>query len=193
MKKLNIFLLGLLFAVSSITAQTTWSVDKSHSKIEFTVSHLVISSVTGVFKSYDLSLESDGLNFEGAKVEFNADVNSIFTDNEKRDDHLKSADFFDAANHPKMTFKSKSFTKVDDNEYKLVGDLTIRGITKEVTLDVDFKGTVEAFGGTRAGFVAETEINRFDYGLKWNNLIETGGAVVGKDVEIKIVLELIKN
>jgi len=193
MKKLNIFLLGLLFAVSSITAQTTWSVDKSHSKIEFTVSHLVISSVTGVFKSYDLSLESDGLNFEGAKVEFSADVNSIFTDNEKRDDHLKSADFFDAANHPKMTFKSKSFTKVDDNEYKLVGDLTIRGITKEVTLDVDFKGTVEAFGGTRAGFVAETEINRFDYGLKWNNLIETGGAVVGKDVEIKIVLELIQN
>ncbi len=193
MKKLNIFLLGLFFTVSSITAQTTWSVDKSHSKIEFTVSHLVISSVTGVFKSYDLSLESDGLNFEGAKVEFNADVNSIFTDNEKRDDHLKSADFFDAANHPKMTFKSKSFTKVDDNEYKLVGDLTIRGITKEVTLDVDFKGTVEAFGGTRAGFVAETEINRFDYGLKWNNLIETGGAVVGKDVEIKIVLELIKN
>lgn len=193
MKKLNIFLLGLFFTVSSITAQTTWSVDKSHSKIEFTVSHLVISSVTGVFKSYDLSLESDGLNFEGAKVEFSADVNSIFTDNEKRDDHLKSADFFDAANHPKMTFKSKSFTKVDDNEYKLVGDLTIRGITKEVTLDVDFKGTVEAFGGTRAGFVAETEINRFDYGLKWNNLIETGGAVVGKDVEIKIVLELIKN
>lgn len=193
MKKLNIFLLGLLFAVSSITAQTTWSVDKSHSKIEFTVSHLVISSVTGVFKNYDLSIESDGTNFEGAKVEFSADVNSIFTDNEKRDDHLKSADFFDAANHPKMTFKSKSFTKVDDNEYKLVGDLTIRGITKEVTLDVDFKGTVEAFGGTRAGFVAETEINRFDYGLKWNNLIETGGAVVGKDVEIKIVLELIQN
>ncbi|MCO6473722.1 MAG: YceI family protein [Melioribacteraceae bacterium] len=193
MKKLNIFLLGLLFAVSSITAQTTWSVDKSHSKIEFTVSHLVISSVTGVFKNYDLSIESDGTNFEGAKVEFSADVNSIFTDNEKRDDHLKSADFFDAANHPKMIFKSKSFTKVDDNEYKLVGDLTIRGITKEVTLDVDFKGTVEAFGGTRAGFVAETEINRFDYGLKWNNLIETGGAVVGKDVEIKIVLELIQN
>ncbi|MBZ0179959.1 MAG: YceI family protein [Melioribacteraceae bacterium] len=193
MKKLNIFLLGLLFTVSSITAQTTWSVDKSHSKIEFTVSHLVISSVTGVFKNYDLSIESDGTNFEGAKVEFSADVNSIFTDNEKRDDHLKSADFFDAANHPKMIFKSKSFTKVDDNEYKLVGDLTIRGITKEVTLDVDFKGTVEAFGGTRAGFVAETEINRFDYGLKWNNLIETGGAVVGKDVEIKIVLELIQN
>lgn len=193
MKKLNILIIALFIAASNLVAQTTWSVDKSHSKVEFAVSHLVISSVTGVFKDYELSLESNGTNFEGAKVEFSADVNSIFTDNEKRDNHLKSEDFFDAANHPKMTFKSKSLTKVNDNEYKLAGDLTIRGITKEVTLDVDFKGTVEAFGGTRAGFVAETEINRFDYGLKWNNLIEAGGAVVGKDVEIKIILELIKN
>ncbi len=193
MNKLKLFLALLLAIVSHSFAQTKWKFDKAHTNIGFSVTHLVITEVEGKFKKFKGSVITDGNNFENAKIEFSADVNSISTGNKKRDNHLKSDDFFNAAKFPKLTFKSKSFKKVSDNKYKLVGDLTIRGITKEVTLDVTLNGIIkDPWGGTRAGFKITGEINRFDFGLKWNKLIEAGGAVVGKTVRIIINAELKK-
>ncbi|MCB0729452.1 MAG: YceI family protein [Ignavibacteriae bacterium] len=183
----------LLFAVSINFAQTSWGLDKSHSKIGFSVVHLVISEVEGQFNEYDVKVTSNGDDFDGASVEFSADVNSIDTDNEKRDNHLKSDDFFNAEQFPKMTFVSTSFSKEDDKNYKLVGDLTIRDVTKEVELDVVYNGMVkDPWGNTKAGFKATGAINRFDYNLKWNAALETGGLVVGEDVNLIINLELAK-
>ena len=183
----------VLFVVLSINAQSKWTADKSHSKVQFTVTHLIISEVTGQFKSFDINVQSSKDDFSDAKIDFSADIASINTDNEKRDSHLKSDDFFNAEKFPKMIFKGKSFTKIDGKNYKLVGDLTIRDVTKEVTLDVVYNGTVQAWGQARAGFKIKGEINRFDYNLKWNTLIEAGGAVVSKTVYITIDLELQKS
>jgi polyisoprenoid-binding protein YceI len=127
-----------------------------------------------------------------AKIDFTADINSINTDNEKRDNHLKSDDFFNAEKYPQMKFVGKSMQKVGNNKYKLTGDLTIRDITKTVTLDVIYNGIVKAWGATKAGFKLTGIINRFDYNLKWNTLLETGAAVVGKDVSINCDIQLIK-
>lgn len=170
-----------------------WKIDKSHSEIKFKVKHLVISTVTGQFKEFDATVESEKSDFSDAKISFWADVNSIDTRNEQRDSHLKSADFFDAENHPKITFESKSINKNSDNEYEVFGDLTIRGVTKEVKLYVTYNGTVKGFGGGEvAGFEINGMLNRFDFGLKWNALTEAGGIVVGDEVKIEISCELTK-
>jgi polyisoprenoid-binding protein YceI len=191
--KLSKILWLLILAVSTNFAQTNWSVDKAHSKIGFSVTHMVISQVEGQFNSFDAKIVTDGDNFENAKIDFSADVNSINTDNEKRDNHLKSDDFFNAEKFPKMTFKGKSFKKVDGKNYILVGDLTIRDVTKEVSLNVKFNGIVkDPWGNTKAGFKITGEVNRFDYGLKWNAALETGGLVAGEDVTLDINLELAK-
>lgn len=183
-----------LISLMTINAQTKWTVDKAHSKVQFTVTHLVISEVTGEFKSFDATVESSKDDFTDAKIDFWADVNSISTDNDARDKHLKSDDFFNAEKFPKLTFKGKSFKKVSGKNYKLVGDLTIRDVTKEVTLNVVYNGTVkDPYGNTKAGFKITGSLNRFDYNLKWNALIEAGGAVVGKTVEMTINLELQKS
>ncbi|MCB0751369.1 MAG: YceI family protein [Ignavibacteriae bacterium] len=192
MKSLKIAIL-LLAAASFSFAQTNWSIDKSHSKIGFSVTHLVITEVEGKFKNFEAKITTANENFDGASIEFTADVNSIDTYNEKRDQHLMSDDFFNAEKFPKLIFKSKSFKKVDDKNYKLVGDLTIRDITKEVTLDAKYGGTItDPWGNTKAGFKIDGDINRFDYGLKWDAAIETGGLVVSKDVKLIINLELNK-
>lgn len=193
MKTLKIGVL-LFFTSAMLTfAQTNWSFDKAHSKIGFSVSHLVITDVEGNFKEFDGTITTDGDNWENAKVEFTAEIASIDTDNEKRDEHLRSDDFFNAEEYPQLKFVSKSFKKVDDNEYKMVGDLTIRDVTKEVELEVELNGTVvDPWGNTKAGFNLLGEINRFDYGLKWSKAIETGGLVVGEDVEIVGKLQLMK-
>ncbi|MFH1197936.1 MAG: YceI family protein [bacterium] len=193
MKHINSLILLLVLGASSFFAQTKWNIDKSHSNAGFTVTHLVISEVDGYFKNYEGSVETNGDDFTNAKIEFSFDIASINTDNEKRDNHLKSDDFFNAEKFPKMTFKSKSFKKVDGKNWKLVGDLTIRDVTKQVTLDVKNNGTVkDPWGNIKAGFKIYGVINRFDYNLKWNSMIEAGGLVVGEDVEIKINLELAK-
>jgi polyisoprenoid-binding protein YceI len=173
-------------AVSSPGQTTTWALDKAHTGLKFTVSHLVISDVDGNFKTFDGSMESSKADFSDAKISFTADVNSINTDNEKRDGHLKSDDFLNAAKYPTIKFVSTSFTPQGDNKYKLVGNLTIRDVTKSVTFDVKYGGTVVAFGGTHAGFKATTKIDRFDYNLKWNAATEAGGLVAGKEVEITV-------
>ncbi|MEI6884938.1 MAG: YceI family protein [Bacteroidota bacterium] len=183
---------ALVFMGMTSQAQTKWNVDHAHTSIKFTVTHLVISEVEGSFKKFDGLMETSGKDFTGAKISFSADIASVSTDNDQRDGHLKSDDFFNAEKFPKMTFSSTSFRKIKDNKYQLKGDLTIRDITKPVTFDVTYGGTMkDPWGNTHAGFKATTTINRFDYNLKWNTLTEAGGAVVGKDVEIKVNVEFI--
>ncbi len=192
MKKLIMLSLFIL-SVASMQAQTNWSVDKAHSQVMFTVSHLVITEVTGNFKNFDAKVTADKADFTDAKIEFTAEVASINTDNEMRDNHLKSDDFFNAGKFPEMKFKGKELKKVSGNKYKLTGDMTIRDITKTITLDVTFLGMAnDPYGNTKAGFKIKGTINRFDYGLKWNTLTEAGGAVVGSDVEITVNLQLAK-
>lgn len=172
---------------------TTWKIDNAHSEINFKVKHLVVSTVTGHFNKFDASIETYKEDFSDAKINFEAEINSINTKNEQRDTHLKSADFFDAENHPKMKFISKSIKKLSDHELQVKGDLTIRGIKKEIILDVIYNGTVSGFGGIEvAGFEVRGKVNRFDFGLQWNALTEAGGVVVSNEVKIEILAEFNK-
>lgn len=173
----------------------TWKMDTAHSEVKFKVKHLVISTVTGNFNNFSGTVETSKDDLTDAKIAFEADVNSIDTKNEQRDGHLKSGDFFDAANHPTLTFKSKTFTKKSGNEYNLTGDLTLRGTTKEVTLPVVYNGTVKGFGGSFdvAAFEINGKINRQEFGLKWNALTETGGIVVSDDVKLEVLAEFVKS
>ena len=192
MKTLKLILVPLILTSISF-AQTNWSFDKSHTKIGFSVSHLVITDVEGNFNEFDGTITSTGDSFEGATVNFTANIASIDTDNEKRDNHLKSDDFFNAEQYPKLTFAGKSMKNVGGKNYKLVGDLTMRDVTKEVELDVVHNGTVkDPWGNTKAGFSLEGVINRFDFNLKWNAAMETGGLVVGEDVTILGKLQLVQ-
>jgi polyisoprenoid-binding protein YceI len=194
MLRFRFAIIALLISFISINAQTKWNIDKAHSKVMFSVTHLVISEVTGEFKDFTGSIESSNPDFTDAKIDFSADVNSISTDNDMRDKHLKSDDFFNAGKFPQITFKGKSLKKVEGNNYKLTGDFTIRDVTKQVTLDVVYNGSIkDPRGNTKAGFKIIGQIDRFDYNLKWNALIEAGGsAVVGKTVTMTINLELQK-
>jgi polyisoprenoid-binding protein YceI len=194
MKKATLFLAVLIGLNWSALAQTTtWGLDASHSSVEFTVTHLVISEVTGKFKKFDVSVQSDKADFTDAKISFTADVNSIDTDNENRDKHLKGDDFFNAEKFPQIKFVGKSLNKITDKKYELVGDLTIRDVTKTVTLNVNYGGTVvDPWKNTKAGFKITGTINRKDYGLKWNALTEAGGAVVSDEVELVVKIELAK-
>lgn len=196
MKKITL-LFAFVFSMSlSVMAQKiSWQIDPAHSKIGFTVTHLVISEVEGKFNKIDAQMISTNPDFTDSQIEFTADVNSIDTDNEDRDKHLKSEDFFDATKHDKIKFVSKSFNKVSGNNYKLTGDITIKGVTKPITFDVVYGGTAkDSYGNTKAGFKVTGKINRKEYGLKWNALTEAGGAVVGDEVNLtgKIQLQQIK-
>ena len=170
-----------------------WTVDKVHTNVKFSVSHLVISDVEGSFKSFDGTMESSKADFSDAKISFTADVTSISTDNEMRDNHLKSPDFFDAAKYPQIKFVSTSFVPLGNNKYTLVGNLTIREVTKLVTFEVKYGGTISAMGSTHAGFKATSKIDRFDYNLKWNKATEAGGMIVGKDVDITLNVDFKKS
>jgi polyisoprenoid-binding protein YceI len=150
----------------------------------------VISEVEGAFKTFTGSMTASKPDFSDAQIEFSVDIASVNTDNEQRDKHLKSDDFFNAEKFPKMTFKSNSMKKISGNKYELTGDLTIRDVTKKVKFAVTYGGTVkDPWGNTKAGFKATATINRLDYGLKWNSMLETGGAVVGPEVTININAE----
>jgi polyisoprenoid-binding protein YceI len=172
---------------------TTWKIDPVHSEINFKVKHLLVSTVTGRFDKFNATIDTNNEDFSDAKINFEADINSISTKNDQRDGHLKSADFFDAENYPKMTFVSKTIKRISDHELQVKGDLTIRGIKKEISLDVIYNGTVSGFGGSEvAGFEIHGKVNRFDYGLQWNALTETGGVVVSNEVKIEILAEFNK-
>lgn len=173
---------------------TTWKIDTAHSEINFKVKHLVVSTVTGHFSKFDASIETNKEDFSDAKINFEADINSIDTKNEQRDAHLKSADFFDAEKHPKISFVSKSVKRISDHEMQVTGNLTLRGVIKEITLDVIYNGTVAGFGGKEvAGFEVRGKLNRFDFGLQWNTLTEAGGIVVSNEVKIEILAEFNKS
>jgi polyisoprenoid-binding protein YceI len=167
-----------------------WSLDKGHSNVKFTVTHMVVSEVEGTFKLFDGSMEHTKPDYSDAKIAFTVDVNSINTDNTNRDNHLKGDDFFNAASFPQMKFESTKFTPQGGNKYKLEGNLTIRDVTKPVSFDVTYGGTINTQRGAKAGFKASTTINRFDYNLKWDRATETGGLVVGKEVGITVNAQL---
>ena len=170
-----------------------WAIDKAHSQVMFTVSHLVIAEVTGNFKTFNGLINASKDDFSDATVEFSVEVSSLNTESEMRDNHLKSDDFFNAEKFPKITFKGKGMKKISGNKYSLTGNLTIRDITKPITLEVTYFGTVkDPWGNYKAGFKIHGVVNRFDYDLKWNNTTEAGGAVVGQDVTITANLELAK-
>ncbi len=174
-------------------ATTKWQIDTTHSEVQFKVKHMMISTVTGSFSEFNATVETDGEDFTTAKAEFTAELNSISTNNEQRDTHLKSADFFDAANHAQVKFASSKLEKKDDENYILHGDLTIRGITKQVQLSVEFGGVaVDPWGNTRAGFMINGKISRKEYGLNWNAVTEAGGIVVSDDVRLHVNASFIK-
>lgn len=193
MKKVITLVVAVIVGFTTYAQSTTWNVDPSHSKVNFSVSHLVISEIDGTFKAFIGSIVTKSDDFSNAKISFEVDINSIDTDNEKRDGHLKSEDFFYAEKHPKMTFKSTSFKKVDGNKYLLKGNLTMRGVTKSITLNVKHGGiAIDGYGNTRAGFLIIGEINRIDYGVAWNAKTEHGSWTVGEEVTFTTKLELIK-
>jgi polyisoprenoid-binding protein YceI len=162
-----------------------WVLDPTHSEVQFKVKHLVISTVTGSFKDFEGSLESED-EFSNAKIHFAAKTDSIFTNNEQRDEHLKSDDFFNAEKYPQLTFTGKSFTKVAGSDWKLEGDLTIRDVTKSISLDVEFGGKMtDPYGNKKAGFVVIGKINRKEFGLTWSAVTEAGGVVVSDEVKIE--------
>ena len=170
-----------------------WSIDPMHSEVQFKVKHLVISTVSGFFKSFEGSVETDNENFEHANIDFSIDINSIDTTQPARDEHLKSAEFFDAATYPHIKFKSTSFKKIGDDDYALTGNLTIKNVTKPVTLDVEFGGSAADFyGNTKAGFEITGKINRKEFGLTWDGVTEAGSVVVGEDIKLTINAQLIK-
>ncbi|MBE7171421.1 MAG: YceI family protein [Williamsia sp.] len=179
-------------ASSSAQAVSKWTIDKAHSNVKFTVTHMVVSETEGNFKLFNGSMESAKPDFSDAKIEFSVDVNSINTENENRDKHLKGDDFFNAEKYPQMKFVSTSFTPQGDKKYKLSGNLTIRDVTKPVVFDVVYGGSVNDRGGVKAGFKATTTVNRFDYNLKWDKMTEAGGLVVSKDVNITVNVEMTK-
>jgi polyisoprenoid-binding protein YceI len=189
MKKLNTLAVAMLVAGAAF-AQTTWTLDKVHSKIGFNASHMVVSEVEGYFKDYDAKISSTADDFAGATIEFTAKTASVFTDNEKRDGHLKSDDFFNAEKFPDLKF-SGTLSK-DGGKYVLKGNLTIRDVTKPVTLEVTYGGRVKAFGGERAGFKIKGKINRKEFGLKFDRALEGGGLIVGEEVEISCKVEATK-
>jgi polyisoprenoid-binding protein YceI len=192
MKKL-IIVAAFAFIGGAVNAQSNWKIDNSHSNVRFNVSHLVISEVEGNFKKFNGSINNAPADFNGAKVNFTVDVNSINTDNEGRDKHLKADDFFNAEQYPNMIFEGTNFKKLSGNKYALYGNLTIRNVTKPVKFEVTYGGTVkDPYGNIKAGFKATSKINRFDYGLKWNTLTEAGGAAVGKEISIALNLEFAK-
>lgn len=174
-------------------ATTKWAVDPTHSEIGFKVKHMMFTNVSGKFDKYEATITTEGDNFENAAIEFSGDINSINTGNSDRDNHLKSADFFDAGNHPKLTFKGTSFKKVDDENYELTGDLNIRGVVKSVKLPVEFSGIMtDPWGNTKVGLNISGKINRKDWGLNWNSTLEAGGVLVGEEVKLNIELQFAK-
>ncbi len=169
-------------------SKSTWVIDPTHSEVQFKVKHLVISTVSGSFKSFSGQMEAEGSDFQNAQISFEADVNSIDTNQTDRDNHLRSADFFDAENHPKLIFRSTSWLGE-----KLQGNLTIKGNTHPVELDVDFGGTAtDLYGHEKAGFELSGKINRKDFGLTWSAVTEVGGAVVADQVKLMANVQLVK-
>lgn len=173
---------------------TKWGLDPMHSEINFKVKHMMIANVTGNFTKFDVTVQTIGNDFSTAKINFTTNVNSINTNNEQRDGHLKSADFFDAETYPEINFESTGLEKKNDEEFILIGNLTIKDITKPVKLNVNFGGIgTDPYGNTKAGFTLDGKINRKDFGLTWNANLESGGVLVGEELKIQSEIQLAKS
>ncbi len=191
-KKLSMVLVAVMLLTGSMYA-AEWTVDKAHSSIGFSVRHMVISKTRGEFTGFTGNVHFDRKNLAKGTAQFTIQTASINTDEPERDKHLKSSDFLDVEQFPTMTFVSKKVIPQKGDKFSLVGDLTIKGITKKVTFDCEFSGVVDdPWGNTRAGFSAETTINRKDFNVKWSKKLDNGGLVVGNDVDISLEIELIK-
>lgn len=191
MKKLSILI--AVFGISMMSAQSKWNIDASHSSIRFAVDHMVISEVEGIFSTYEGSIITTKADFSDAKINFTVDVNSVNTDNAKRDEHLRGADFFETEKYPKMTFVSTSVQKTGENKYSLTGKLSLHGVTKEITLAMTYGGTTkDPWGNTKAGLKVTGVINRSDFGLKYNSVLEAGSLMIGEEVTITAKVELAK-
>jgi polyisoprenoid-binding protein YceI len=179
--------------LTSVSTKTKWAIDPTHSEIGFKVKHLMITSVHGEFRKFTAGIISEEDDFTGSSVNVTVDAASIFTNEEKRDAHLKSADFFDAEKYPELKFRGASFRKSDDGDYQLTGILTIRNVSKEITLDVEFGGIQkDPWGNEKAGFSLSGKINRRDFGLNWNAALESGGVLVGDEVKISAEVQFVK-
>ncbi|MFZ5469507.1 MAG: YceI family protein [Myxococcota bacterium] len=183
----------VLFVVPSTVLAATWEIDPSHSAATFAVRHMMITNVKGEFGKLSGTVELDDKDATKSKVEATIDATTINTREPKRDGHLKTADFFDVQKHPNLIFKSKKIVKAGANRLKVTGDLTMRGVTKEVVLDVETTNEAkDPYGNTRRGATATTKLNRTDWGLKWNQALEAGGVLVGEEVQVFIDLSLVK-
>ena len=172
---------------------TKWVLDATHSEIQFKIKHLMISTVTGQFNKFEGTIETEEDDFATATAHFSADINSISTNNEQRDAHLKNADFFDAENHPQLTFEAEKTEKVDDEKYKIYGTLTLRGVSKKIILDAELGGiTQDPWGNTRVGFSLTGKINRKDFGVSFGLLTETGGVALGDEVKMLVNAQFVK-
>lgn len=179
----------LVIAVAMSARAGQWNVDPVHSSVQFKVSHLVISKVVGEFGQFSAKMEFDGADVTTGKVEMTIAVASIDTKNEGRDNHLKSSDFFEAEKYPEITFKSRKVIKGEGKKFQLVGDMTMRGVTKEVTFDCEYNGSVKMKETLKSGFSATATINRQDFGVSYGQILDNGGLAVGNDVEIMLELE----
>jgi len=190
MKKAILVLFAVIFTVSFANAQVSWKTDKAHSEVQFKVKHMVISTVTGKFRDYTINFTSKSTDdFTDSKIETILNTASIFTDNERRDNDLRSDNFLNAEMYPELKFVSKSFKKSGDDTYKIVGDLTIRDVTKSVELTAEFGGSIMMRGTKRIAFHITGEIDRFDFNVQWNRALETGGLIVSKIVKFDFNLE----
>ncbi len=176
-----------------MTTTTKWVIDNTHSEIHFKVKHLMVSWVTGSFKQFNAIIETNEDDISSAKVSFTADINSISTNNEQRDAHLRTGDFFDAEKFPQLIFESSKLEKIDDSNYKLHGTLTMRGVSKKIILNAEYGGiTQDPWGNTRIGFSVSGKINRKDFGVSFSMVSETGGILLGEEVTINANAEFVK-
>lgn len=174
-------------------SKTNWSIDPVHSSIDFSIRHMMIAKVKGTFDTFEAKVEADPEDLTSANIEFSVDLASVDTRSKDRDDHLRSADFFDVENHPKMTFKSSQIEKIGDGEYKVSGDLTIRNVTRQESFTVSYEGSgTDPWGNERVGFSGEGNLTRSNYELTWNAALETGGVLVGDEVKISFEIQALK-
>jgi polyisoprenoid-binding protein YceI len=185
MKKLLTFIISLL-SINFLVAQTVWIIEPAHSSVHFEVPHLSISTVTGNFRSFSGTATTKGDDFQDARINATIDVSSITTYNLERDKHLREDDFFNTKEYPNISFKSTRFSKNEDGSYTIAGDLTIKDITRPVTLKANYQGLLLLDDQKKAGFTAKGKINRFDYGLTWDDVLDNGGLIVGEDVDFTL-------
>jgi polyisoprenoid-binding protein YceI len=173
--------------------KSNWTIDPTHSEIGFKVKHMMFTNVSGKFNAFDASIENEDNNFETSKINFSASINSVDTNNPDRDTHLRSADFFDADNFPKLSFVSTNIKKINEGEYQISGNLTIKDVAKNITLETEYSGLMtDPWGNTKIGLSITGKINRKEFGLTWNTALEAGGVLVGEEIKLVSEIQLIK-